>query len=168
MFSIGEHVIHPGQGVCTVIGYEEAPTPMIVLEAKTGHARTRMMCPVAQADRLHPCITREAAEELIARYPDLECDPFTERNSSLEESYFKQRIKHGAPETLRVAKTMRVRILAAERRDKKPSSYYARILKEAHRRAVEELAVALGESEEDVDARFADVGIEEAVAASLN
>ena len=43
MFSIGEHIIHPGQGVCTVMGYEDAPSPMIILEAKRGHAKTRMM-----------------------------------------------------------------------------------------------------------------------------
>lgn len=48
MFSIGEHIIHPGQGVCTVMGYEDAPSPMIILEAKRGHAKTRMMYPVAQ------------------------------------------------------------------------------------------------------------------------
>ena len=35
-------------------------------------------------------------------------------------------------------------------RSKKPASYYARVLKEAHRRAVEELAVALDISEEDL------------------
>ena len=33
MFRIGEHVIHPGQGVCTVTGIEEDATPpMIILE----------------------------------------------------------------------------------------------------------------------------------------
>ena len=48
MFSIGEHVIHPGQGVCTVTGFDEdAPTPMIILECKQGHAKTRMMYPRA-------------------------------------------------------------------------------------------------------------------------
>ena len=63
MFSIGEHVIHPGQGVCTVTGFDEdAPTPMIILECKQGHAKTRMMYPLAQSDRLHLAISREEAE----------------------------------------------------------------------------------------------------------
>lgn len=154
MFDIGEHIIHPGQGVCTVVGYEEGPSPMIVLEAKSGHAKTRLMYPVSQLSRLHRCIPKEEAEELIADYDALECDPFTERNSSLEESYFKQQLKLGAPETLRVAKTMRRRIREAEARSKKPSSYYMRILKEAKRRSVEEFAVALDVSEEDADARL--------------
>ena len=161
MYGIGEHVIHPGQGVCTVVGFEDGPAPMIVLEASHGHARTRLMYPAAQVERLHSCISRTDAEELIAGYLELECDPFTERNSSLEEAYFKQRIKLGAPVTVQVAKTMRGRIRAAKEHSKKPSSYYARILKEAHRRAVEELSVALGCTEEELDERFTAAGLAE-------
>ncbi len=159
MFSIGEHIIHPGQGVCTVVGYEDSPTPMIVLEAKSGHAKTRMMYPVSQAGRLHPCIPKEEAEALLSDYADLECDPFTERNSSLEESYFKGQLKLGAPATLRVAKTMLQRINNAEAHAKKPSSYYSRVLKEAKRRSVEEFAVALDVSEEDAASRLHDAAV---------
>ena len=154
MFRIGEHVIHPGQGVCTVVGFEDGPSPMIVLEARSGHAKTRLLYPVSQADRLHACIDKEQAEALIAGYAALECDPYTERNSSLEESYFKKQLKLGAPETLRVVKTMRRRIRDAQERAKKPSSYYTRILKEARRRSIEEFAVALDVSEEDADGRL--------------
>lgn len=154
MFSIGEHIIHPGQGVCTVTGFEDSPAPMIVLEARSGHARTTLKYPIAQVDRLHPCIGREDAERLISTYAELECDPYTEHNSSLEESYFKRQLKLGAPETLRVAKTMRRRIHDAEARAKKPSSYYARVLKEARRRSIEELAVALDVTEEAAEARI--------------
>ena len=41
------------------------------------------------------------------------------------------------------------------RRRIKPSSYYTRVLKEAHRRALEELAVALECTEDDVEKRLA-------------
>lgn len=167
MFRIGEHVIHPGQGVCTVTGFDEdAPTPMIILECKQGHAKTRMMYPLAQSDRLHLAISREEAENLIEHYGDLECDPFTERNSSLEETHFKQLLKEGAPETVRVAKTMHHRIRLAERQAKKPSSYYARVLKEARRRSLEELSVAIGCSEEDIEQRLS--AAESAIDAGLN
>ena len=41
MFSIGQHVIHPGQGVCTVVGFrDDTPQPMLLLETKQGHAQT--------------------------------------------------------------------------------------------------------------------------------
>lgn len=155
MFEIGQHVIHPGQGVCTVVGFrDDTPQPMVLLEAKQGHAQTILMYPVAQADRLHAAISREDAENLLANYADLKCDDFTERNSSLEESHFKQQLKLGAPETVRVAKTMLKRIQDAEAADKKPSSYYMRVLKEAKRRSIEEFAVALGVSEEDAENRL--------------
>ncbi len=155
MFKIGEHVIHPGQGVCTVTGFKDSPTPMIELEAHSGHSKTKLLYPVSQVDRLHACIDKDRAEELLSDYDSIACDSFTERNSSLEESYFKQLLKQGAPTTIQVAKTMRCRIHDAESQAKKPSSYYMCILKEAHRRSVEELAVALGVSEDDVEARIA-------------
>ena len=162
MFKIGEHVVHPGQGVCTVMGFrDDTPQPMILLEAKSGHAKTIMMYPMAQSDRLHPTISREDAEHLLQNYADIKCDDYTERNSSLEESYLKKELKKGAPTTVKIAKTMIERIHAAEAAAKKPSSYYSRVLKEAERRSVEEFAVALGCSEEDAQARFAE-------AASLN
>lgn len=155
MFKIGEHVIHPGQGVCTVTGFKDSPTPIIELEAHSGHSKTKLLYPLSQVDRLHACIDKDRAEELLSGYDSIACDSFTERNSSLEESYFKQLLKQGAPTTIQVAKTMRCRIHDAESQAKKPSSYYMRILKEAHRRSVEELAVALGVSEDDVEARIA-------------
>lgn len=156
MFSIGQHVIHPGQGVCTVVGFrDDTPQPMLLLETKQGHTQTILMYPVAQADRLHAAISQQDAEHLLSHYDELECDTFTERNSSLEETHFKQQLKLGAPETVRVAKTMMHRIRQAEEADKKPSSYYMRVLKEAKRRSIEEFAVALGVTEEDAEARLA-------------
>ena len=121
MFSIGQHVIHPGQGVCTVVGFrDDTPQPMLLLETKQGHAQTILMYPVAQADRMHAAISQQDAEHLLSHYDERECDTFTERNSSLEETHFKQQLKLGAPETVRVAKTMMHRIRQAEEADKKP------------------------------------------------
>ena len=66
MFEIGQHVIHPGQGVCTVTGFtEDVAHPMILLRAKSGHAETHLMYPLAQQSRLHAIISREDAEDLI-------------------------------------------------------------------------------------------------------
>ena len=105
MFSIGQHVIHPGQGVCTVVGFrDDTPQPMLLLETKQGHAQTILMYPVAQADRLHAAISQQDAEHLLSHYDELECDTFTERNSSLEETHFKQQLKLGAPETVPAGK----------------------------------------------------------------
>ena len=86
MFEIGQHVIHPGQGVCTVTGFtEDVAHPMILLRAKSGHAETHLMYPLAQQSRLHAIISREDAEDLIDSYADLTVDSFTERNSANSE-----------------------------------------------------------------------------------
>ncbi|MEE0456785.1 MAG: hypothetical protein UDK38_10150, partial [Collinsella sp.] len=103
--------------------------------------------------------SQQDAEHLLSHYDELECDTFTERNSSLEETHFKQQLKLGAPETVRVAKTMMHRIRQAEEADKKPSSYYMRVLKEAKRRSIEEFAVALGVTEEAAEARLAQAAL---------
>ena len=60
---------------------------------------------------------------------------------------------------VRVAKTMMHRIRQAEEADKKPSSYYMRVLKEAKRRSIEEFAVALGVTEEAAEARLAQAAL---------
>lgn len=65
---------------------------MLLLETKQGHAQTILMYPVAQADRLHAAISQQDAEHLLSHYDELECDTFTERNSSLEETHFKQQL----------------------------------------------------------------------------
>ena len=169
MFEIGQHVIHPGQGVCTATGFtDDTAHPMILLRAKSGHAETHLMYPLAQQSRLHAIISREDAEDLIDSYADLTVDSFTERNSALEETHFKQQLKLGAPETVRVAKTMRHRIAEAEAHGKKPSSYYSRMLKEARRRTLEELSVALGADEDAVEERFKEAIIQAGEIPALN
>ena len=107
MFEIGQHVIHPGQGVCTVTGFtEDVAHPMILLRAKSGHAETHHVsppCPAEPPPCNHPARGRRRPHRLLRR-PTV--DSFTERNSALEETHFKQQLKLGAPETVRVAKTM--------------------------------------------------------------
>lgn len=155
MFHIGQHIIHPGQGVCTVVGFTDDPAhPMILLSAHSGHAETHLMYPLAQQDRLHAIISPQDAEHVLSHYEEVAIDPFTDRNSSLEETHFKQQLKLGAPETVRVAKTMAHRIADAKARGKKPSSYYSRVLKEARKRSIEEFAIALEVDEAIVEQRF--------------
>lgn len=157
MYAIGEHVIHPGQGVCTVIDIKlDAPTPMIVLSARSGHNETRIQYPLSQQDKLHPAISPAQAHELLECYDHVETDSFCARNSALEEAHFREQMRLGASESVRVAKTMRERIAVAQHRGKKPSSYYARVLKEAHRRARAEIACVLDMSEDELDNQIDD------------
>lgn len=160
MFSVGERVMHPGQGLCTVVGFEDTPAPMLVLEAGNGRTTTRMLYPASQAGKLHPPVSRDEALAIIDGYGTVECDTFTNRNSGLEETHFKAMLKQGASDCVCVAKTMRVRIAAADAAGKKPSTFLARVLKEAQRRALEELACALEVTPEDVATMFEERGFD--------
>ena len=161
MFSVGDRVIHPGQGLCTVVEVREGPEgsgasgSVLVLEASSGRAVTRLMCPIATAsEMLHPPVTPEQARRAIDDYASMALDPFTDHNSGLEERHFKTLVKQGVPESLRAVKTVRARIAAAEAEGRKPSTYLARVLREARRRSLEELSSALGADPEEVVALF--------------
>lgn len=159
MFSVGDHVIHPGQGLCTVIGFQDEPTPALVLQAGSGHGITRLLYPVAAAEKnLRPPVSRETALDVIGHFASMTCDDYTDRNSGLEEAHFKAMVKRGVPDSVRVTKTMHERISQAEQEHRKPSTYYARVLKEARRRSLEELACALGVDEDEVVRLFEEQG----------
>lgn len=160
MFSIGQHVIHPGQGVCTVVGFrDDTPQPMLLLETKQGHAQTILMYPVAQADRLHAAISQQDAEHLLSHYVSWSATPLPSAIARSRRRTLSSSSSWARPETVRVAKTMMHRIRQAEEADKKPSSYYMRVLKEAKRRSIEEFAVALGVTEEAAEARLAQAAL---------
>lgn len=160
MYSVGERVMHPGQGLCTVVGFEDSPAPMLVLEAGSGRTVTRMLFPASQAAKLHVPVSADEALAIIDGYGALECDTFTNRNSGLEETHFKNLLKQGASDCACVAKTMRARIAAAEAAGKKPSTFLARVLREAQRRALEELACALESTPEEVGNMFSERGFD--------
>lgn len=170
MFSVGDRVIHPGQGLCTVVeirnapsaaggsaGSSSAPAPCgtLVLQATCGRSLTKLMCPIDRAEEmLHPPVTHDEALAAIAAYPTMETDGFTDHNSGIEERHFKALVKRGVPESLRAVKTVCERIAQAESAGKKPSTYLARVLREARGRSLEELSAALGVTEEDVPSMF--------------
>lgn len=155
MFTVGERVMHPGQGLCTVVGFRDSPSPMLVLETGSGRTTTRLLYPLAQAEHnLHAPVSRAEALQVISGYDELSCDPHTNHNSGVEEAYFKALLKRGVPDSVRVVKTMRTRIAAAERLSRKPSAYLTRVLREAQRRSLEELACALDTTPEQVVGMF--------------
>lgn len=162
MFSVGERVIHPGQGLCTVAELRDGAEPMLVLETGRGHGTTRLLFPLAQAEtHLHAPVSAAGALEAIDGYGTLACDPYANRNSGLEEAYFKSLVKRGIPDSLRAVKTLSRRIDEAGRAGRKPSTYLPRLLREARRRSLEELAFALALEPEQVSAMFAERGCEE-------
>lgn len=155
MYNIGQYIVHPGQGVCRVEGVVEEPTAVYKLMPVGQRNPMRIIFPVASEGKLRPVLSHDEAMELIDQYATLQVDEYTDRSSALEEDHFKREIRQGTcRDTMRIVKTFRTRIAETRARNKKPPVVYERILKQASKRSLEELSVALGMSTDDVRMLF--------------
>lgn len=155
MYSVGEFIVHPGQGVCRVEGVVEEPMALYQLMPIGQRHPIRISFPLASADKLRPVLSREEAMQIIDGYPDMQVDPFIGRSNALEEEHFRQKIRTGTcKDSVRIVKTFRKRIADTRARNKKPPVVYERILKQASQRSLEELAVALEMTPDDVRLLF--------------
>lgn len=155
MYQVGEYLVHPGQGVCKVGKIVSEPQQTYLLEPVGSRHHMRISFPVASEGRLRPVLSKTEAEQLIDDYPTIEPDDYTERSVALEEEHFKNEIRRGScRDSVRVAKTFRARIAEVRARNKRPPVAYERILKQACERSLQELAVALDTTPEDVRGLF--------------
>ena len=155
MFSVGQFIVHPGQGVCKVEGIEQEPTAVYHLMPIGQRHPIRISFPFASADKLRPILSRDEAMQIIDQYPMMQLDSFTGRSNALEEEHFRNKIRTGTCEdSVRIVKTFRKRIADTRARNKKPPVVYERILKQASQRSLEELAVALEMTPDDVQLLF--------------
>ena len=158
MYEVGEFIVHPGQGVCKVEEIVSVPELTYQLLPVGQKHPMRISFPVANEDRLRPVLSSDEAERIIHEYPNMDLDPFTERSNSLEEEHFRSAIRTGScRDSVRIVKTFRARIAEVRSRNKKPPVAYERILKHASQRSLEELAVALEITPDEVRSRFESV-----------
>ena len=151
MFEIGEYIVHPGQGVCRIADIVDDPDPTYKLIPIGLRHPMLISYPVASEDRLRPVISCDEAQDLIDGYQDMQLDKHRARSRALEEKHFRSVIRTGTcKDTIRVAKTFRQRIDDVQAENKKPPVVYRRIFQEAKDRSLEELAVALDMTPEDV------------------
>ena len=151
MYAIGEYLVHPGQGVCRVEGVTEGPQAVYQLLPIGKRHPIYISFPVANEARLRPVLSRDEAKRIIDEYPAIQVESFQARNNSLEEEHYKNEMRQGTClDSVRIAKTFRIRIAEISARNKKPPVAYERILKEARERSSSELAIALGITPEDV------------------
>ncbi|MGL5174307.1 MAG: CarD family transcriptional regulator [Olsenella sp.] len=158
MYEIGEYIVHPGQGVCLVEDVVDNPSATYQLLPVGQRHPMRISFPVASESRLRPVLSHEEAEDIIAQYPTMQVDEFTNKSNALEEEHFRDEIRLGScRDSVRVVKTFRTRIAEVKARNKKPPVAYERILKQASERSLSELAVALDSTPDDVRVLFEDV-----------
>ena len=151
MYSVGDYLVHPGQGVCQVRDVTSGPQAVYQLLPIGKRHPVHISFPIANEARLRPVLTRDEAQRIIEDYPTIEVESFQARNNSLEEEHYRNEMRQGSClDSVRIAKTFRVRIAELSARNKKPPVAYERILKEARERSCVELAVALDCTPEDV------------------
>ena len=151
MYIVGQYVVHPGQGVCKVEAIEDEPQATYMLMPVGGRHPMRISFPVASEGRLRPVIGRRQAEQIIGEYTELPLEELSSRSNALEEERFKTELRRGScRDAVRIAKTFRTRIEQVKASNKRPPVAYERIFKQASERSLQELAVAMGVSEDDV------------------
>ena len=151
MYKVGQYVVHPGQGVCKVEAIEDDPQATYMLMPVGGRHPMRISFPVASEGRLRPVIGRRQAEQIIGEYTELPLEELSSRSNALEEERFKTELRRGScRDAVRIAKTFRTRIELAKASNKRPPVAYERIFKQASERSLQELAAAMGVSEDDV------------------
>ena len=155
MYSIGEFIVHPGQGVCKVEGVVEEPIAVYQLTPIGQRHPMRISFPLASEDKLRPVLTRDEAMEIIDQYPSMQLDDYVGRSNALEEEHFRHKIRNGScRDSVRIVKTFRHRIAETRARNKKPPVVYERILKQASDRSLEEPAIALDSTPDGVRMLF--------------
>lgn len=151
MYSVGDYLVHPGQGVCQVQDVTSGSQAVYQLLPIGKRHPVHISFPVANEARLRPVLSRAEAEQIIDDYPTIEIERFRARNNSLEEEHYRTEMRQGScRDSVRIVKTFRARIDELSARNKKPPVAYERILKEARERSCVELSVALGCTPEDV------------------
>ena len=119
MFEVGAYIVHPGQGVCRVEGVGEGPDATYKLLPLGQRHPVHISYPVASEGRLRRVLSAQEARQIIDDYASMDVDTFTERNNYLEEEHFKQEIRNGScRDSVRIVKTFRARIAAAQARNK--------------------------------------------------
>jgi CarD family transcriptional regulator len=155
MYEVGEYIVHPGQGVCKVEEIVDGPTATYMLLPVGARHPMKISFPVASEGRLRPILTEQQARELIDEYSEMDVEEVSKASSLLEEEHFKNEIRQGTcRDAVRIVKTFRKRIAEARSANKKPPVVYERILKQASERSLEELAVALGSTKDEVRELF--------------
>ena len=145
VYSVGDYIVHPGQGVCLVDEISSEPSECYLLLPIGQRHPMRISFPIASE-----------AQAVIEAFPTLELDPFTAKSNALEEEHFRNEIRQGTClDAVRVVKTFRARIAQVRANNKKPPVAYERILKHATERSLTELSVALDTTVDDVRDRFA-------------
>ena len=151
MYAVGDLILYGRTGVCRVEEIDE-DAPRNAEEARQ-YYRLRPLyqncsirVPVANGKIFsRPIVSRGEAESLIRRMPELEAEPYYNRNLNQLREHYRQHLEGGRCEDLvRLTKSLYRKKQEAEASRRKFGSVDERFMKEAEDLLFGELAAALG------------------------
>jgi len=153
VYQPGDVIVHPmhGAGRIEEIVRQKIAGEMrsyYVLEIPTGHVRVMVPVDGSVAIGIRSVIDRDAAQEVLAAFPDIEADAAQNWNRRYRENM--QRLKSGQlVEVARVVKSLMVR-----EREHGLSTGERKMLMTARQILFSELVLATGETEDALEARL--------------
>lgn len=156
MFQVGELIIYGGEGVCRV----EAVGPISMFDAKKDkpyytlvpvYRVGKIYTPVDTTVLMRPILSKQEAEELIRKIPEIEESTYTERNPRVLGAFYQEIIRsHNCTDMIRLIKTAYKKSQARRARGAKPGQVDERYMKRAEELLYGELAAALDIPREEV------------------
>lgn len=149
MYSVGELIMYGGTGVCRV---EEIETSRLRFDApertyyvlKPLYQAGTIKIPVDTQVFMRPLISRDEANELIDRMPEVEAKPYHDRNFTQLAAYYEKCLSsHDCEDVVTLLISIYEKKRAAESQRRKFGQVDARFMKRAESLLYGELAVAL-------------------------
>lgn len=157
MFAVGDMIIYGGTGVCRVnavaplAGSRGPDRKRLYYTLKPCYGTETIYVPVDTKVFMRKVITREEAERLIDRIPELEPDICNERNLRVLSDHYKANLEtHSCEDLLQTVKAVWLKGAKAVEQKRKPGQVDQYFGKRAEELLYGELAVALGMPFDDV------------------
>ncbi len=149
MFGIGEYIIYGSTGVCQIKDIQSRkmsrtePERMYYMLSPAYSSET-IFVPVDTGMFMRPVMSRQEAEELIDRIPEIDCKIDNDRNLRvLKEHYQASLDTHSCTELVGLIKSVYMKMEAQIKSGKKPGQIDQRYMKRAEDVLHGELAIAL-------------------------
>ncbi len=150
MFQKGEYIIYGSTGVCQVEeigmpeGFSGADPNRTYYTLRPVYDVGSIYIPVDTTVYMRAVMTKEQADALVVKLPELAVDEFESRNMKMMSDHYLEAIQsHDCEQLLRLIKTVGVKVKEAAAKGKRPGQTDQRFMKRAEDLLYGEFAVSL-------------------------
>ena len=156
MYSVGELIVYGGTGVCEVDAVEERGGRAFY-RLRPLYQQGSISVPVDGKVFMRPVISREEAEAIIDRLPDMPVQSLHERNFTQLAAHYQQLLcSHDCAEIAGLVVSIRAKKAESERAGRRFGQIDARFMKLAEKLLYGEFSAALGIPYDDVEPYIAE------------